>query len=1069
MEKEVLGIIIVIISSVILLFSLPDLSTESIFENSGSNFNNGTYQNTGNNESGIIISGQNLSGLYFSRIFDAGFSSVWNNLTWLGNLPKNESIYAVDGAGDVYASYNSGTTWIKKVDNYGRTSDTIHMFSNEFLYIISNSNKEVWRSKNGSSFTIVNNSLADSNLLVGDTDSRRNSYIVDASGDVYFSSDNGINWEKRGDFNGASTNNAKGIAINSSDSIFVVDGTGAIYFSTDNANTWKTASISYGGGTGTDDMTSLDNNLYILLNKQVYKSINNGVSWNIINNSFTPYANDGFKISSSNKSLSIADGLGRIFESLNEGISWIEKGDINGVAGNDPKGLTKFKLLSNISFQVRNCSLSNCSDGTWQNMDLNNLSLIGRYFQYQINITREDTNLNPVVSNVSIDYTVINSAPVLNILSPQNVTYNFRKNLSLNYSVSDSENNVDSCWYNLNYGNNITLSNCLNTTLNFSSNGSFIINVYSNDTQGEVSSSLVSFFLLNTVPLISIVSPQEGTTYGTNVSIKLNFSVSDNENNLAKCWYKINNGNNVTIVNCQNTSFNVSSDGNYIIQIFANDSLGEIGSDSTNFSVEIGSPTIILHFPFDLYLNITSVTFNYTPSDIDLDSCELWGDFNGTFTLNKSNISPVNNQINNFKLNLTDGIYLWNVKCNDTLGNSAFNGNKSFYIDTVNPSLSLIEPKNIKTSRTNIPLQFQVSDSSPVSCLYNIYTGGNIVIPNKSINCSILSTSFNLTLDADFVLNFYVNDSARNINYSSSGFTIDSIVPDGGGGGGSRGGSIGSGGSGGSGGSVIGTRLVTKNETKIEVSKIKEILTRSGDKKTLSINARNTGNIFLNNCRFINSGEIASWIYYDKLRGISPGEVAEFIFELTVPENIESKKYGGNIELKCDEISDSQEVNIIVSNPTNIVIKEIKQEKNILNITYVFNNSDLIVKEADVEIWITDDEGIELLRKSDSFSINYDGIEEKTVSIELSDDLVGIFTVNIALSSDLNNSIKQTVVLGKTKSIAGLAILDTPKARIIGYIIFTLIIILGIIFIIKGYGKKDKKIKVKKRKNNHNK
>ena len=76
---------------------------------------------------------------------------------------------------------------------------------------------------------------------------------------------------------------------------------------------------------------------------------------------------------------------------------------------------------------------------------------------------------------------------------------------------------------------------------------------------------------------------------------------------------------------------------------------------------------------------------------------------------------------------------------------------------------------------------------------------------------------------------------------------------------------------------------------------------------------------------------------------------------------------------------------------------------------------------------------------------------------------------NIALSSDLNNSIKQTVVLGKTKSIAGLAILDTPKARIIGYIIFTLIIILGIIFIIKGYGKKDKKIKVKKRKNNHNK
>jgi len=146
-----------------------------------------------------------------------------------------------------------------------------------------------------------------------------------------------------------------------------------------------------------------------------------------------------------------------------------------------------------------------------------------------------------------------------------------------------------------------------------------------------------------------------------------------------------------------------------------------------------------------------------------------------------------------FSFNQTDLLadessYSWTVWCNDSLGNGGFAPfNYSFYIDTKKPNISLSAPTGIKSSRTNIHAIWSVSDYSLSSCIYNVMRGVNVEISNTSIDCSLNTTTFDVTLDADFVFNFYATDKAGNTAHNSTSFTVDttttaSVVTGGGGG-----------------------------------------------------------------------------------------------------------------------------------------------------------------------------------------------------------------------------------------------------------------------------------------------
>jgi len=500
---------------------------------------------------------------------------------------------------------------------------------------------------------------------------------------------------------------------------------------------------------------------------------------------------------------------------------------------------------------------------------------------------------------------------------------------------------------------------------------------------------------------------------------------------------------NVSLASCVNTTFDGVGDGNDIFNIYVNERFGLEASDSASFSVQLGAPTIALSSPIDVYLNSNSAQFNYTPTDVDLDSCWLLGNFTGIYMINQTDTGVISGSVNNFNLNLEDGSYLWNIGCNDSMSNSAINGNKTFYVDTINPSLSLSEPSGEKTSRT-VSASWSVSDDSPISCLYNVYQGASLEIGNTSIPCNDSSTSFDVSSDASFVLNFYVNDSAGNTNNTNSSFNVDTgdvVIPP------RNPGNSGSTSSGG-----IYTPPNKSNIGKLVVEKLGDIIAHEGDMKNISLNVQNIGFYFVNNCRLVVSGDISSWVYSTQVEGIAPGENIDFIFNLNVPEEIGPGDYNGDLEINCEEGNDIQTVSISVPGLEIIKINEIIQEDNLVKIRYSFDNSYVIGDAVSIDIWMEDSDGYEVGRIQDFFDINKQGLIERNVEIEFGGS--GIYFVYFALSNDLENFVKESIVLGETKA-TGFAILDNTKNKFIVYIGFVLILAIAIFFIWKSHGKKD--------------
>ncbi len=101
-------------------------------------------------------------------------------------------------------------------------------------------------------------------------------------------------------------------------------------------------------------------------------------------------------------------------------------------------------------------------------------------------ITGEVTN-----QDLGLSIQVIGILPNITIISPRNITYIVKDNLLINYT----SNNTRSIWYAINGGTNITISSPI--LFNISSNGQYILRLYANNSDGNITSKNVTF-LANT-------------------------------------------------------------------------------------------------------------------------------------------------------------------------------------------------------------------------------------------------------------------------------------------------------------------------------------------------------------------------------------------------------------------------------------------------------------------------------------------------------------------------------------------------------------------------------------------
>jgi hypothetical protein len=138
----------------------------------------------------------------------------------------------------------------------------------------------------------------------------------------------------------------------------------------------------------------------------------------------------------------------------------------------------------------------------------------------------------------------------------------------------------------------------------------------------------------------------------------VNFTAED-ETALDSCWYSVDSGSNTSIPSCSNFTDSVSL-GNHNITVYVNDTSGNIGSDTSAFSVtDSTNPEVIIQSPFGTVISPFSI--GYTASDdIALDSC--WYSLN--YETNTSLPSCVNTTAA-----ASPGDYMITVYANDTSNN----------------------------------------------------------------------------------------------------------------------------------------------------------------------------------------------------------------------------------------------------------------------------------------------------------------------------------------------------------------------------------------------------------------
>ncbi|HKZ93450.1 MAG TPA: NosD domain-containing protein [Candidatus Bathyarchaeia archaeon] len=187
-------------------------------------------------------------------------------------------------------------------------------------------------------------------------------------------------------------------------------------------------------------------------------------------------------------------------------------------------------------------------------------------------------------NSTTINFSVDATPPFIQILSPQNATYNAR-GVPLTFTISET-----TAWIGYSLDSTANLSISGNTTITNLSNGTHAVAIYANDTLGNMGYSERTYFTIlvtsndTSPPIITIVSP-ENKTYTTTqdtIDIPLTFTVNEPATWMA---YSLDNRPNVTVTG--NITLTNLPIGFHSITVYALDAVGNAGaSEKRVFTIE---------------------------------------------------------------------------------------------------------------------------------------------------------------------------------------------------------------------------------------------------------------------------------------------------------------------------------------------------------------------------------------------------------------------------------------------------------------------------------------------------
>ena len=183
-------------------------------------------------------------------------------------------------------------------------------------------------------------------------------------------------------------------------------------------------------------------------------------------------------------------------------------------------------------------------------------------------------------------------------------------------------------------------------------------------------------------------------------------------------------------------------------------------------------PVVVLDSPANNSFrnNATTIFYFNVTENIALDTCSLY--LNNVLAQSRNSSMLSNNAKNNFTvLSMPEGLYLWNVTCNDTSNNiGSGNTSRILTIDYTIPSLTLISPANGSDSVVNtLNLSFNVSDNIASSLSCNVTLDNSVIRNNIGVqNASVYSTNVNGLSEGTHYWNVTCMDNSTNTNISGT-------------------------------------------------------------------------------------------------------------------------------------------------------------------------------------------------------------------------------------------------------------------------------------------------------------
>nr|MDO8119259.1 hypothetical protein [Candidatus Sigynarchaeota archaeon] len=312
------------------------------------------------------------------------------------------------------------------------------------------------------------------------------------------------------------------------------------------------------------------------------------------------------------------------------------------------------------------------------------------------------------------------------IVSPANESLHGSNNISFTVQVGDFH--LNESWYVLDGG----------VSIPFSPNSTFIVAVmdgshgiefFANDSAGNTGTSgIIHFTSDTTAPLIVISSPANGTSMALT---NFNMSISITDDSWDSAWYDNNGSSTVPVLGNGTVLVTLPGEGYWLIHVFANDTIGNLGQACLGVNVSFSIPSIEVVTPLNNTRHDTSIPVTITiTSNSDWVAWYVLGDDDMT----RVNITALSFVIP-FSL-LSDGNNSMLFFVNDSFGHVVFTG--PYYVEKI--TWGKIIEANVETTisfpawnltvvvEAGVPGIFSVTEAYFGGSAYDIEGNGEMVI-----------------------------------------------------------------------------------------------------------------------------------------------------------------------------------------------------------------------------------------------------------------------------------------------------------------------------------------------------